>query len=95
MITIKNLKKSFGNSLIFQNVNLDIEKGDAVVIIGGSGCGKSTFLRCINRLEQADEGQILINGKQGRQNAFSAFRRTKAKGCHRQSHDDETGSNAV
>ena len=63
MITIKNLKKSFGNSLIFQNVNLDIEKGDAVVIIGGSGCGKSTFLRCINRLEQADEGQILINVK--------------------------------
>lgn len=63
MITIKNLKKSFGKSLIFQNVNLEIEKGDAVVIIGGSGCGKSTLLRCMNRLEQADEGQILINGR--------------------------------
>ncbi|MGN0405240.1 MAG: amino acid ABC transporter ATP-binding protein [Bariatricus sp.] len=63
MISIRNLKKSFGSNTIFQNVNLDIEKGDAVVIVGGSGCGKSTLLRCINRLETPDTGQVLIDGE--------------------------------
>lgn len=63
MITIRNLKKSFEDTLVFQNINLDINKGDAVVIIGGSGCGKSTLLRCINRLEMPDEGEILIGGE--------------------------------
>ncbi len=63
MISIKGLKKSFGDNLIFQDINLDINKGDAVVIIGGSGCGKSTLLRCINRLEKSDEGQVLIDGE--------------------------------
>lgn len=63
MISVKNLKKSFEPNLIFQNVNFEVNKGDAVVIIGGSGCGKSTLLRCMNRLEKADEGQIIIDGK--------------------------------
>lgn len=63
MISIRNLKKSFGDNLVFENVNLEINKGDAVVIIGGSGCGKSTMLRCINRLEVPDQGQILIDGQ--------------------------------
>ena len=63
MISIRNLKKSFGENLVFENVNLEINKGDAVVIIGGSGCGKSTMLRCINRLEVPDQGQILIDGQ--------------------------------
>ena len=62
MISIRNLKKSFGDHLIFENVNLEIDKGDSVVIIGGSGCGKSTLLRCINRLEKATDGQIIIDG---------------------------------
>lgn len=62
MISIRNLKKSFGDHLIFENVNLEIDKGDSVVIIGGSGCGKSTLLRCINRLEKATEGQVIIDG---------------------------------
>ena len=63
MISIKNLKKSYGQSLILDGVNLDIPKGSATVIIGGSGCGKSTLLRCINRLETPDSGQILIDGE--------------------------------
>ena len=63
MISIRGLKKSFHNNLIFQDINLEIEKGDAVVIIGGSGCGKSTLLRCINRLETADEGAVFIQGE--------------------------------
>lgn len=61
MISIKNLKKSF-DSLIFEGVNLEINKGDAVVILGGSGCGKSTLLRCINRLENPDSGEIYFDG---------------------------------
>ena len=62
MIRLENVQKSFDGLLIFTNVNLEIEKGDAVVIIGGSGCGKSTFLRCINRLTTPDHGRILIDG---------------------------------
>lgn len=62
MIRIENLKKTF-DSLIFDNVNLEINKGDTLVILGGSGCGKSTLLRCINRLETPDSGAIYFNGK--------------------------------
>ena len=62
MIRLQNVQKSFDDLLIFKNVNLEIEKGDAVVIIGGSGCGKSTLLRCINKLTTPDHGQIFIDG---------------------------------
>ena len=63
MISIRNLKKSFGASVILENVNLEIEQGEALVIIGGSGCGKSTLLRCVNRLIEPDSGEILISGQ--------------------------------
>ena len=63
MIQVRNLKKSFGSSVIFKDVSFDINKGDSVVIIGGSGCGKSTLLRCINRLFEPDCGEIIFNGK--------------------------------
>ncbi len=62
MIKICGLKKQY-NDIIFQNVDLEIEKGEAVVIIGGSGCGKSTLLRCINRLVVPEEGSIFIEGE--------------------------------
>ena len=63
MISIRNLKKSYPQTVVLDNVNLDIPKGSSTVIIGGSGCGKSTLLRCINRLETPDCGQILIDGE--------------------------------
>lgn len=63
MITIRNLTKRFEGNTILKNVNLEVKKGDSVVIIGGSGCGKSTLLRCINRLIVPDEGEILIDGQ--------------------------------
>lgn len=63
MIKIENLKKSFDTNVIFQNVNFEINKGDSVVIIGGSGCGKSTMLRCIDRLIEPDSGAIYFKGE--------------------------------
>lgn len=64
MIHIEDLCKSYGDNLVFKNVNADIEKGDCVCIIGPSGCGKSTFLRCLNRLEQPSSGRVFIDGEE-------------------------------
>ena len=58
MLEIRNIKKSFGDNLILNGVNLTINKGDVVVILGPSGSGKTTLLRCINFLERADQGQV-------------------------------------
>lgn len=63
MIHIENLGKSFGENVIFHDINLDIEKGDCVSVIGPSGCGKSTFLRCINMLEVPTTGHVYINDR--------------------------------
>ncbi|QVK19589.1 amino acid ABC transporter ATP-binding protein [Mycoplasmatota bacterium] len=62
MIEIKNLKKSFGKKEILKGINLDIYKGQVVCIIGPSGSGKSTLLRCINLLEEPDNGNIIFEG---------------------------------
>lgn len=62
LVEIKNLTKRFGDNLIWENVNETIEKGDVVVIVGNSGCGKTTLLRCINMLETPTSGQIFIDG---------------------------------
>jgi len=58
MIRIEHLKKAFDDSLILNDINLEIKKGESVVIIGGSGCGKSTLLRCIDRLIEPTDGAI-------------------------------------
>lgn len=57
MIEVKSLTKKFGELTVFQNFNLNVDKGEVLVIIGPSGSGKSTFLRCLNNLEQPDGGQ--------------------------------------
>lgn len=64
MISIRNLYKSYANNLILENVSIDIDDGDVIAIIGPSGCDKSTFIRCINLLEQPDSGQIYINSEE-------------------------------
>lgn len=56
MLAIKDVCKSFGNNEVLKGVDLEIEKGDVVVILGPSGSGKTTLLRCINFLERADRG---------------------------------------
>lgn len=63
IIQIENLCKSFGDLLVLDNISASIKKGEVVAIIGPSGGGKSTFLRCINRLEEPTSGKILVNGE--------------------------------
>ena len=63
IIQIKNISKKFGDLLVLDNISMEIEKGDCVCIVGPSGGGKSTFLRCINQLETVTSGSILIDGQ--------------------------------
>lgn len=63
MIEFKNIKKSYKSKTILENFNLNIDSGKLVVLIGASGCGKTTLLKMINRLISITEGEILINGK--------------------------------
>lgn len=62
-ISLRNIKKSFGALTILHCVDMEIEKGEFIVILGPSGCGKSTLLNVIAGLEECDEGQIVIEGK--------------------------------
>ena len=64
MIKIKDVNKSFGDNQVLKNINLEIEDGEIYGIIGKSGVGKSTLLRCINLLEHPDSGTIEVNGIQ-------------------------------
>ena len=63
-ISIKNLHKSFGNKKVLDGINLDIMAGDSVVIIGGSGSGKSVLLKCVLGLVTPDSGSIMIDGQE-------------------------------
>ncbi|EQF77034.1 ABC transporter family protein [Clostridioides difficile CD212] len=63
MITIKNLSKSFGDLNVLKNIDLEIAKGEIMVIVGPSGSGKSTLLRCMNLLEIPTGGEIIFEGK--------------------------------
>ncbi len=58
MIKIENLEKSFGNLHVLKGINLSVHQGEVVTVIGASGSGKSTMLRCINLLEEPDSGHI-------------------------------------
>ena len=62
MIHVSHLKKSFKQLEVLRDISLDVREGEVVVIIGPSGSGKSTLLRCLNRLEEADGGEIVIGG---------------------------------
>ena len=57
----KNLSKCYGDTKVLKNINISVKKGEVVVIIGPSGCGKSTLLRCLNGLEEIQEGEVLLD----------------------------------
>ena len=62
LIKVENLIKNFGDIEVLKGINTEIKRGEVVVIIGASGSGKSTFLRCLNRLEESSGGSIYFNG---------------------------------
>ncbi|MBN2061570.1 MAG: amino acid ABC transporter ATP-binding protein [Deltaproteobacteria bacterium] len=64
MISVRKLTKSFGSNLILKDISVDIHDGEVIAVIGQSGCGKSTFIRCINLLERPDSGQIFIGNEE-------------------------------
>ena len=61
VLEVKNIKKSFGNLKVLEDISFSLEKGEVLVIIGSSGSGKTTLLRCLNFLETPDSGQIFVN----------------------------------
>jgi glutamate transport system ATP-binding protein len=63
VIELRDVDKHYGDLHVLKNINLEVDKGEVLVIIGPSGSGKSTLCRTINRLETIDSGQILIEGK--------------------------------
>ena len=62
-ISLQNLKKSFGKTQVIHDLSIDVKDGELIVIVGPSGCGKSTLLRMVAGLEDANEGNILIDNK--------------------------------
>ena len=89
IISVRNLHKKFGNLEVLKGVNIDVARGDVVVVIGPSGCGKSTFLRCLNLLETPTLGEITLEGeyvfkKNDKNDKHSERDATKNINLHRQ-----------
>ena len=63
LLEARGLRKSFGEQVVLDGLDLSVDAGACVVLIGGSGSGKSTLLRCLNLLEQLDDGQIVLEGR--------------------------------
>ena len=62
IITVTNLKKQFSSNRVLRDIDVEIHEGEVVVVVGSSGSGKSTFLRCLNLLETPTGGRIVIDG---------------------------------
>lgn len=71
MIKIRNIRKTFGENTILRGIDLDVGKGQVVVILGPSGSGKTTFLRCLNALEMPEDGQIEFDNERSLKIDFS------------------------
>ena len=78
LVELERVRKSFGDNLVLDGIDLTIDRGEVVVIAGPSGSGKSTMLRCINGLEGIDEGDVRFDGK-SLANAGKAVNRMRAE----------------
>ena len=63
LLQVEDIGKSFGATKVLENISFDLQKGEALAIIGSSGSGKTTLLRCLNFLETADAGRIIVGGE--------------------------------
>ncbi len=63
LLTIKNVTKCFGETMVLEDIELEVRQGEVIVLVGPSGCGKSTLLRCINALEPIQGGEICLEGE--------------------------------
>ncbi len=82
---VKNLYKKFGNTEVLKGVSFSVEKGEVLVIIGSSGSGKTTLLRCLNFLERADCGEIILNDEvlfEGKESKSRKDNEIRAKRLH-------------
>ena len=64
VLEVKDIRKSFGDNEVLKGISFEAKKGDVISILGSSGSGKSTFLRCINLLETPDSGQVFMHGEE-------------------------------
>ncbi|MCM0620241.1 amino acid ABC transporter ATP-binding protein [Nocardioides bruguierae] len=64
LLSVRDLRKSYGDRVVLEGIDLDVEPGEVVCLIGASGSGKSTLLRCLNLLEQTDDGTITFEGSE-------------------------------
>ncbi|MBQ5674264.1 MAG: amino acid ABC transporter ATP-binding protein [Lachnospiraceae bacterium] len=87
MLTINKLNKYYGDNVILKDFNLEVKKGDVIVVIGPSGCGKSTLLRCINGLEEVQSGTVKIDGEEINANSKNITRLRQKIGMVFQSYD--------
>ncbi len=87
LLKISHLHKKFGDRVILKDLNLEVKKGEVVVVIGPSGCGKSTFLRCLNALEDIQGGEVLLDGEPVRKDASNVSAMRQKIGMVFQSYD--------
>lgn len=74
-IRLEHVAKRFGEHVALRDVTLDVERGELLVVIGRSGSGKTTILRCVNALVVPDEGEVFVEGRRARDSDIAAFRR--------------------
>lgn len=87
LLEVSRLHKSFGEHVILNDFNLQVKKGEVIVIIGPSGCGKSTLLRCLNALEEIQGGEVLLDGEPIRKDAKNVSAMRQKIGMVFQSYD--------
>ena len=76
IIRMKNIRKKYGESIVLKDLNIDIEKGEFLTVVGSSGCGKTTLLKMINGLIQPDQGHVIVNENDISQTNLISLRRS-------------------